>query len=156
LGLRKDVLTQDHRVSCRRPLAPTYQPPQRHVSDTRSTRGERSSTKYSREGREGAFHIYLEYYCYTDRSIQFKPMRMGDPPKYPLPKIDGDPFVLLLESQLKRDSGRCEAWKDEVNNLLIFVSLDFAPRPKADTIFVRRPVFSLQSSPRSSSNRTKG
>jgi len=83
-------------------------------------------------------------------------MRMGDPPKYPLPKIDGDPFVLLLESQLKRDSGRCEAWKDEVNNLLIFVSLDFAPRPKADTIFVRRPVFSLQSSPRSSSNRTRG
>jgi len=83
-------------------------------------------------------------------------MGMGDPPKYPLPKIDGDPFVLLLESQLKRDSGRCEAWKDEVNNLLIFVSLDFAPRPKADIIFVRRPVFSLQSSLRSSSNRTRG
>jgi len=50
-------------------------------------------------------------------------MKFGNLPQYPLPKIDGDPFILLLESQMKKDKARCEAWKDEVQYLLIFVSL---------------------------------
>ena len=61
---------------------------------------------------------------------------MGDPTQYPLPKIDGDPFVMLVESQMKKDKVRCEVWKDEVQNLLIFVSLASVPSPKADIIFI--------------------
>jgi len=63
-------------------------------------------------------------------------MKMGDPPKNPLPKIGGNPFTLLLESQMEKEKVRCEAWKDEVQNLLIFVSLASATSPKADIMFV--------------------
>ena len=63
-------------------------------------------------------------------------MGLGDPPQYLLPKIDGDPFVMLLESQTKKEKVRCEAWKDEVQNLLIFVSLASTTSPKADIMFV--------------------
>jgi len=63
-------------------------------------------------------------------------MKLGDPPQYPLPKIDGDPFTLLLEPRIEKEKVRCEAWKDEVQNLLIFVSLASATSPKADTMFV--------------------
>jgi len=62
-------------------------------------------------------------------------MKMGDPPECPLPKIDGNPFTLLLGSQMEKEKVRCEAWKDEVQNLLIFVSLASATSPKADTMF---------------------
>jgi len=34
--------------------------------------------------------------------------------------IDGDPFILLLESQMKKDKARCEAWKDEVHRSIPF------------------------------------
>ena len=61
---------------------------------------------------------------------------MGDPPQYPLPKIDGDPFTLLLETRIEKEKVRCEAWKDEVQNLLIFVSLTSATSPKADIMFI--------------------
>ena len=61
---------------------------------------------------------------------------MGDPPECPLPKIDGNPFTLLLESQMEMEKVRCEAWKDEVQNLLIFVSLASTTGPKADTMFI--------------------
>ena len=61
---------------------------------------------------------------------------MGDPPECPLPKIDGNPFTLLLESQMEKEKMRCEAWKDEVQNLLIFVRLASATSPKVDTMFV--------------------
>jgi len=57
-------------------------------------------------------------------------MKLGEPPQYPLPMIDGDPFILLLESQMKKDKARCEAWKDEVQYLLIFVSLASPTTPK--------------------------
>ena len=43
-----------------------------------------------------------------------------------LPKTDGDPFVPLLKTQKEKDKARCNAWKDEVQNLLIFVSLIWA------------------------------
>ena len=42
------------------------------------------------------------YYSWTDQCIQFKPMRFGDPPQYPLPKIDGNPFTLLLEPRIAK------------------------------------------------------
>ena len=61
---------------------------------------------------------------------------MGDPPQYPLPKIDRDPFTLLLERRIVKEKARCDAWKDEVQNLLIFVSLGFAMCTIADAVFV--------------------
>lgn len=36
-----------------------------------------------------------------------------------MPKVD--PFELLLEPMLEKDTARCTAWKDEVQNILIFV-----------------------------------
>ena len=63
-------------------------------------------------------------------------MKLGDPPQIPLPKIDGNTFTLLLEPRIEKEKVRCEAWKDEVQNLLIFVSLASATSPKADIMFV--------------------
>ena len=63
-------------------------------------------------------------------------MKMGDPPECPLPKIEGNPFTLLLEPRIEKEKVRCEAWKDEVQNLLIFVSLASATSPKPDTMFI--------------------
>jgi len=60
---------------------------------------------------------------------------MGDPPKNPLPKIDRNAFTLLLAPRIEKEKVRCEAWKDEVQNLLIFVSLTSAMSPKTDTMF---------------------
>ena len=62
-------------------------------------------------------------------------MKLGEPFQHPLPKIDGDPFAQLLESRRKKDSARCDAWKDEVNNLLIFVSSLSIQRPTFEIIF---------------------
>jgi len=69
-------------------------------------------------------------------------MKLGDPPKYPLPKLDGDPFVVLLESQVKKDKVRCDAWKDEVQNLLIFVSLSVERIPKLTSSCSKAGLFS--------------
>jgi len=82
-------------------------------------------------------------------------MKLGDPPQYPLPEIDGNPFTLLLEPQREKDKARCEAWKDEVQNLLIFVSLASRTILKPDTIFARRLVFSRPSLRRSLLNHTR-
>ncbi|KAH9474540.1 hypothetical protein JR316_0013002 [Psilocybe cubensis] len=46
-----------------------------------------------------------------------------DPFQYAPPKPDGDPWTILLEPLLKDDKLRCDAWKDEVQNLLIFAGL---------------------------------
>ncbi|KAH9475293.1 hypothetical protein JR316_0012404 [Psilocybe cubensis] len=48
---------------------------------------------------------------------------VGDPFQYAPPKPEGDPWALLLEPLIKKDKMRCEAWKDEVQNLLIFAGL---------------------------------
>ncbi|KDR77970.1 hypothetical protein GALMADRAFT_17717, partial [Galerina marginata CBS 339.88] len=40
----------------------------------------------------------------------------------PIPDI-GDPWENLLEPLLERDKARCDAWKEEVQNLLIFAGL---------------------------------
>jgi len=49
---------------------------------------------------------------------------MNEPFQNPLPKVDRDPFIPLLETQKAKDKARCDPWKDKVQNLLIFVSLD--------------------------------
>lgn len=38
-----------------------------------------------------------------------------------VPKLDVDPFDALLKPLLERDSKQCNAWKDEVQNILVFV-----------------------------------
>lgn len=49
--------------------------------------------------------------------------RCGDPYKYPFPETEGNPWTTVLEPYMKNDRIQCEAWKDEVQNLLIFVSI---------------------------------
>ncbi|KAF8179909.1 hypothetical protein BJ912DRAFT_1062706 [Pholiota molesta] len=39
------------------------------------------------------------------------------------PKPDGDLWEILLKPELEADTTRCDAWKDEVQNLLIFAGL---------------------------------
>ncbi|KDR78370.1 hypothetical protein GALMADRAFT_1317448 [Galerina marginata CBS 339.88] len=48
---------------------------------------------------------------------------IDDPFLYAPPKPEGDPWSILLEPLLKKDKIWCEAWKDEVQNLLIFAGL---------------------------------
>ncbi|KAH9474541.1 hypothetical protein JR316_0013003 [Psilocybe cubensis] len=52
-----------------------------------------------------------------------KMWNIEDPFQYAPPKPDGDPWSILLEPLLKSDKLRCDAWKDEVQNLLIFAGL---------------------------------
>lgn len=44
----------------------------------------------------------------------------------PRPENSMDPWSTLLEPLLKKDGERCAIWKDEVQNLLIFVSRIFS------------------------------
>ncbi|KAF8901368.1 hypothetical protein CPB84DRAFT_1777694 [Gymnopilus junonius] len=46
--------------------------------------------------------------------------RCGGAYEYPIPKPDGNPWEVVLEALLKKDKLQCAAWKDEVQNLLIF------------------------------------
>ncbi|KIM36339.1 hypothetical protein M413DRAFT_31757 [Hebeloma cylindrosporum] len=46
-----------------------------------------------------------------------------DPYRYPIPRSDEDPWGRLLEPLLVKDKVQCDAWKDEVQNLLIFAGL---------------------------------
>lgn len=39
-------------------------------------------------------------------------------------KPESDPWKVLLDPLLEKENIRCNAWKDEVQNLLIFVSPD--------------------------------
>ncbi|TFK44148.1 hypothetical protein BDQ12DRAFT_708162 [Crucibulum laeve] len=53
---------------------------------------------------------------------EFVPWRSGDPFRYPIPK-DGDPWETCYKPVKKYDDVMCTAWKDEVQNLLIFAGL---------------------------------
>ncbi|KDR83136.1 hypothetical protein GALMADRAFT_872377 [Galerina marginata CBS 339.88] len=46
-----------------------------------------------------------------------------DPFIYAPPKPTSDPWSILLEPLMKKDKMQCEAWKEEVQNLLIFAGL---------------------------------
>lgn len=50
-----------------------------------------------------------------------QPRRCGDDFQYCPPEPQGDPWNLLLQPLSERDTVRCNAWVDEVQNLLIFV-----------------------------------
>ncbi|TFK44111.1 hypothetical protein BDQ12DRAFT_730218 [Crucibulum laeve] len=53
---------------------------------------------------------------------EFIPWRSGDPFRYPIPK-DGDPWETCYKPIKEYDDVMCTAWKDEVQNLLIFAGL---------------------------------
>ncbi|KAF8175580.1 hypothetical protein BJ912DRAFT_33453 [Pholiota molesta] len=54
---------------------------------------------------------------------QPKVWKCGEAYEYPIPKPDGNPWEVVLEALLKKDKVQCDAWKDEVQNLLIFAGL---------------------------------
>lgn len=47
--------------------------------------------------------------------------RCGDTYQYPIPKANDDSWEVVFEAMMKHDRDRCNGWKDEVQNLLIFV-----------------------------------
>ncbi|KAH9477005.1 hypothetical protein JR316_0010921 [Psilocybe cubensis] len=66
-----------------------------------------------------------------------------DPFKYAPPKPEGDPWALLLDPLIKKDKAQCDAWKDEVQNLLIFAGLFSA----VVTAFILESYKNLQADP---------
>ncbi|KDR71076.1 hypothetical protein GALMADRAFT_75361, partial [Galerina marginata CBS 339.88] len=62
---------------------------------------------------------------------------------YAPPKPDGDPWGILLKSRMDEDKIRCQAWKEEVNNILIFAGLFSA----VVTAFVTESYKTLQPDP---------
>ncbi|PPQ90704.1 hypothetical protein CVT25_005012 [Psilocybe cyanescens] len=68
---------------------------------------------------------------------------LHDPYQFAPPKPDGDTWRVVLEPLIKKDKMRCEAWKDEVQNLLIFAGLFSA----VATAFVIESYKSLQQDP---------
>ena len=69
---------------------------------------------------------------FSEKLIYSKPVKMIERLQTQLPKTDDDPFIPLLEIRKEKDKARCEAWKDEVQNLLIFVSLVLISRLKTN------------------------
>ncbi|PPQ91537.1 hypothetical protein CVT25_008805 [Psilocybe cyanescens] len=69
--------------------------------------------------------------------------KVGDPFQFAPPRPDGDPWTLLLEPLLKTDKARCDAWRDEVQNLLIFAGLFSA----VVTTFIVESYKNLQPNP---------
>jgi len=53
--------------------------------------------------------------------INYKKWKAGEPFEYPMPKGDGKHWERLLEPAMDAVKIRCAAWKDEIQNLLIFV-----------------------------------
>ncbi|KAF8967703.1 hypothetical protein BDZ97DRAFT_1916647 [Flammula alnicola] len=49
--------------------------------------------------------------------------KCGDDYRYPIPKPKGDPWEVLLKDLSQTDRSQCRAWRDEVENLLIFAGL---------------------------------
>jgi len=58
----------------------------------------------------------------SNSAMQPRTWKCGEPYQYSIPEPDGDPWEVVLEALLKKDKIQCDAWKDEVQNLLIFVS----------------------------------
>ncbi|KAF9475238.1 hypothetical protein BDN70DRAFT_814406, partial [Pholiota conissans] len=59
-----------------------------------------------------------------DRTKPWKKIPDLDGPyKHPPPKSDGDPWAILLKPELETDKIQCDAWKEEVQTLLIFAGL---------------------------------
>ncbi|KAF9474519.1 hypothetical protein BDN70DRAFT_815571, partial [Pholiota conissans] len=54
--------------------------------------------------------------------MKTKAANLEDPYKYS-PKQEGDPWEVLLKPEIEADQVRCDSWKEEVQNLLIFAGL---------------------------------
>ncbi|RXW12710.1 hypothetical protein EST38_g13145 [Candolleomyces aberdarensis] len=52
-----------------------------------------------------------------------KPWECGGSYKRPLPKPEEDPWTKLLQPLQQKDQARCNSWKEEVQNILIFAGL---------------------------------
>ncbi|KAH9487226.1 hypothetical protein JR316_0001295 [Psilocybe cubensis] len=72
-----------------------------------------------------------------------KPWNFDDAFKYAPPRPEGDSWDILLDPLMKQDKIRCDAWKDEVQNLLIFAGLFSA----VVTTFIIESYKSLQPDP---------
>lgn len=84
---------------------------------------EDNSTPSPQEQTPDEVSVPAAYHSFLDRPVQNPRIwKCGDTFQYPIPKADGDQYEKLLGPLLKRDRVQCEAWKDEVQNLLIFVS----------------------------------
>jgi len=62
---------------------------------------------------------------YVDLLLAWQKWECGDPYQYKIPQ-NGDPWENLLARRMESDKVQCETWKDEVQNLLIFVSSTLA------------------------------
>ncbi|KIM36635.1 hypothetical protein M413DRAFT_77866, partial [Hebeloma cylindrosporum] len=82
-------------------------------------------------------------YCWLIRSQESKQWTRNDPHRYRIPRGDEDPWETLLEPLLAKDKIQCDAWKEEVQNLLIFAGLFSA----VVTSFVVDSSKDLQSDP---------
>ncbi|KAF9484109.1 hypothetical protein BDN70DRAFT_798383, partial [Pholiota conissans] len=51
------------------------------------------------------------------------PVNLDEPFEHAPPKPDGDPWAIILKPEMEVDKIQCDAWKDEVQNLLIFAGL---------------------------------
>ncbi|KIM43427.1 hypothetical protein M413DRAFT_68915, partial [Hebeloma cylindrosporum] len=65
----------------------------------------------------------LQRYCWFIRPQKPEQWSYKEPHRYPIPRSNEDPWETLLEPLLAKDRVQCEAWKDEVQNLLIFAGL---------------------------------
>ncbi|KAF8174246.1 hypothetical protein BJ912DRAFT_62146 [Pholiota molesta] len=74
---------------------------------------------------------------------KLKSLGLNDPYEHAPPEPDGDLWAVLLKPELEADKIRCDAWKDEVQNLLIFAGLFSA----VVTAFVLESYKSLQPDP---------
>lgn len=51
-----------------------------------------------------------------------RPWKSGEPYHFALPESKGDCWEVLFKYLYEQDQSQCAAWREEVNNLLIFVS----------------------------------
>ena len=66
--------------------------------------------------------MHLLYGCILAALIHnLQTWQVGDQFKYSIPK-DGKHWETLLEPMMERDRTQCAAWKEEIQNLVIFVS----------------------------------
>ncbi|PFH49469.1 hypothetical protein AMATHDRAFT_63170 [Amanita thiersii Skay4041] len=52
-----------------------------------------------------------------------KPWRCGEPFRFPLPKNSDDPLGSLYDRMKRYDKNICDAWRDEIEKLLVFAGL---------------------------------
>lgn len=82
----------------------------------------------------------------SNSTTQPRTWKCGEPYQYAIPEPVGNPWEVVLEALLKKDKIQCDAWKDEVQNLLIFVGdpFDFFLSLISPDTHEIRPDFSLR------------